>query len=177
MQCSLRDALVEVKDGGVCQFDLDDPVRDGMSLATVSVEVTLFHEADYQAEETLVTIELDQRHRSSNLGFHVINRVLITVCPPYQEWDTVGSEYSIIAEPGTLAKQLVTLNEHVANDTLCSEVAGTESHYTHRDDLTERTVQGQAIRSLCNRYFVPTQDHEALPVCQECERLRDTFSE
>ncbi|MGP5111970.1 DUF3039 domain-containing protein, partial [Corynebacterium casei] len=33
------------------------------------------------------------------------------------------------------------------------------------------TVEGSGVRSMCGVYFVPSQDHGALPSCSTCEEM------
>ncbi|WP_404826337.1 DUF3039 domain-containing protein [Corynebacterium casei] len=36
---------------------------------------------------------------------------------------------------------------------------------------TQPTVEGSGVRSMCGVYFVPSQDHGALPSCSTCEEM------
>nr|WP_241728173.1 DUF3039 domain-containing protein [Dietzia maris] len=42
------------------------------------------------------------------------------------------------------------------------------SHYTHREHLAGKTINGEAVRALCGPFFVPRQDHHSLPLCPKC---------
>lgn len=46
---------------------------------------------------------------------------------------------------------------------------GRHSHYAHREHLAGSTIEGRAVRALCGVFFVPTQDHERLQVCPDCD--------
>lgn len=45
----------------------------------------------------------------------------------------------------------------------------THAHYTLRRPLAEAIVLGKPVRAVCGTWFVPSQDHDNLPVCPRCE--------
>jgi hypothetical protein len=46
----------------------------------------------------------------------------------------------------------------------------THLHYVGSAYLTDAFVNGNAVRAICGRWFVPTQDENAeLPVCPRCD--------
>lgn len=113
-------------------------------------------------------------YRSTNLLWQLTTRLIISLYPPEQGWDRVGDTYSTIAEPGTWTDRAGALGEIVALNALAQSVPGTHSHYTHREHLAGRTIAGNAVRGLCGAFFVPTQDHDRLPVCPTCtQRFED----
>ncbi|MEA4944613.1 MAG: DUF3039 domain-containing protein [Propionicimonas sp.] len=62
----------------------------------------------------------------------------------------------------------------MANNELAESEPGQFAHYTHRQHLAGNTIDGKAVRGLCGVYFVPTQDHDAMPCCPICqERLAE----
>lgn len=103
-------------------------------------------------------------------------RALISIHPPEQSWDRFGNTYSTIGEPGSWTRRVDSLSAIVnANDLAASE-PGSSSHYTHREHLAGRTIDGSAVRALCGTFFVPTQDHDSRPVCPVCEERLAEFA-
>jgi len=51
---------------------------------------------------------------------------------------------------------------------------GAVTHTVHRKRLTESVIEGQAVKAVCGKWFVPRQDHTNLPMCQTCVTL-DAF--
>lgn len=46
---------------------------------------------------------------------------------------------------------------------------GVQAHYTQKDGIVSATVEGDAVRGLCGRWFVPTSNPDSLPVCPSCK--------
>ncbi len=47
------------------------------------------------------------------------------------------------------------------------------AHIVPADQVMEATVMGTPLTALCGFVFVPTKDHERLPLCQECKERYD----
>ena len=52
-------------------------------------------------------------------------------------------------------------------------VPGDHSHYAHAARIVHGVVEGEAVKALCGRWFVPRQDHELLETCKQCEMILD----
>jgi Protein of unknown function (DUF3039) len=52
---------------------------------------------------------------------------------------------------------------------------GHVAHVVHRKRLTEKTIDGDPVRAICGKWFVPRQDHEAVPECPTCQALQTLF--
>lgn len=74
-------------------------------------------------------------------------------------------------EPGSLDKRISELETHDVMRTLAAVELGAVAHFTHREHLASKIVDGTGVRSLCGVYFVPTQDADALSACPQCEAL------
>lgn len=76
--------------------------------------------------------------------------------------------------PGAWTKRIADLASLVGANELAGSEPGATSHYTHREHLAGRTINGDAVGALCGAYSVPTQDHDALPECPACaDRLAE----
>lgn len=83
----------------------------------------------------------------------------------------IWKHFSNLGEPGVWGSRIQTLSEAVEAKQLLFSEPGKFSHYTHRKHLAGKTVEGSGVRSMCGVYFVPSQDHGALPTCSTCEEM------
>ncbi|MEX5635540.1 DUF3039 domain-containing protein [Parafrankia sp. FMc2] len=169
VQQQLRDALRQVERGGCARFDIPHPKRDCGRLAQLTLTVTQVREPDYQADEIDLEITPTTTYAGTKLLWQLTVRALICLSPPEQGWDRYRDTYSNIAEPGSWASRRADLDRLVTNHELAESEPGSHSHYTHREHLAGSTIEGHAVRALCGAFFVPTQDHERLPVCPPCQ--------
>jgi hypothetical protein len=170
VQEEMLGALREVQTGGSIRFEIPHPYPDKGVLATVTLEVALVREQAFEADEIILDVIPAPGNAGTHLAWQLKTRLLITVSPPEQEWDSYRTTYSNIAEPGTWSARVAELEALVANRELAESEPGRHSHYTHRKSLAGSTIEGHAVRALCGTYFVPTQDHQKLPVCTDCEQ-------
>lgn len=180
VQNLLIDALAKVCDGGRTQIDLPFPVPSPASsdvFASVDVEVTITDEVDYSYEDVVVEITTDERWRGTDLWWHLAMHTLATINPPEQGWDSAGGSFSNLLEPGTLKNRLAELRHLTEHGELAQTLPSSTAHYTHRRNLAERTVTGEAVQALCGVYFVPRQDAEPLSRCPKCAALLAEFPE
>jgi hypothetical protein len=176
IQQKVHDALVAVGSSGSTRITLDDPLGNRL-FGTVEIATDAFEEPGYTREECVVGFDLEPRYRSTDLGWRMAQRVLISICPPVQGWDRTGNMYSTILEVGGLAARIGALRTEIAPGKLATLALGDVAHYTHRKHLAERTVDGKAVRALCGVFFVPMQDHAKFDPCPECDRGRETIPE
>lgn len=167
-QNAVLEALRSVHSGGHYRTQILHPVPGVGHLAEVSIAVETVREDDYRADEITVEITPQPRFAASGLLWQMTIRVLISLEPPEQGWDRLGDTYSNIAAPGTWEKRRAALAALVNAGDLAVSEPGSMSHYTHREHLAGKTIDGEAVRALCGPFFVPRQDHHALPVCPKC---------
>lgn len=173
-QESVHDALRVIHAGGSQRIEILHPVPHRGSIARLEITVNAVRDVDYRADEILVEILPEKGHAGTALLWQLTVRVLISIEPPEQAWDRFGDTYSNIGEPGAWAHRLDSLGTLVARNQLAVSEPGSISPYAHRDHLAGKTINGEAVRSLCGAYFVPTQDHDSLPPCVPCqERLAE----
>lgn len=163
---------------GSAQFDIAHPLSDRLQererlMSTVTVEIATIREEDYDYDEVTVTFDSSSRWLGTDLEWQLVTRVLITIAPPEQGWDRFQNTYSNLAEPDSLAVRLQQLDELSEAGDLAESQPGDHAHHAHRRSLTDRTVNGHAVRALCGAFFVPIQDHDELPVCPACSRRID----
>jgi hypothetical protein len=174
IQRAVLDALRAVQTGGSRRIEVEHPVPDQGLFAQIDLTITPVREDGYEADEVVVEIHPGSRYAGSALLWQLTVRVLISIEPPEQRWDRFGDTYSNIGEPGAWTQRVEALAKLVEANELAVSEPGTTSHYTHREHLAGRTINGRAVRALCGVYFVPTQDHESLPQCPTCqERLAE----
>jgi Protein of unknown function (DUF3039) len=173
-QQAVLDALRVVHVGGSQRIDISHPVPDKGAFAHIDLTVAAVREDGYEADEVLVEIVPETQYAGSALLWQLTVRVLISIEPPEQRWDRFGDTYSNIGEPGAWTERVSDLEMLVQAGELAVSEPGSTSHYAHREHLAGKTINGEAVRGLCGAYFVPTQDHEALPPCPTCqERLAE----
>lgn len=163
-------ALREVRTGGSIRFGIPHPHPDKGTLATITLEVGPVREQTFEADEIFLDIIPAPGTAGTNLAWQLRTRLLITLSPPEQDWDSYGTTHSNIAEPGTWSTRVTELEALVANRELAESEPGRNSHYAHRRNLAGSTIEGHAVRALCGTYFVPTQDHQKFLVCPDCEQ-------
>ncbi|MFC6013745.1 DUF3039 domain-containing protein [Nocardia lasii] len=163
MQQDVADVLSATNSGGSFRLCLPHPVRaESMGAAVFTVAMV------DGCEELVVEFDLAHEFATSDLGWLLTVRVLVSLSPPVQGWDRYGSSYSTIAEPGYCREQADRLRVASARDELLPQVLGAVSHRVHTGHLAAATIEGKASRALCGVFFVPMQDHEGLEECAEC---------
>jgi Protein of unknown function (DUF3039) len=154
---------------------IQHPVPDDGPLAQVTLIITAVREDGYESDEIEAEIVPVSSHAGSNLAWRLTIRTLISLSPPEQGWDRYKDSYTNIAEPGWWANRVDELEALVAGRELAESEPGRHSHYAHRQHLAGNTIEGKAFRALCGAFFVPTQDHEALPPCPICQERYDAL--
>jgi hypothetical protein len=168
------DALRVIHAGGTHRIDISHPVPGKGTFAHIDFTVATVREDGYEADEVELAIVPKDQYAGSALLWQLTIRLLISINPPEQGWDRFGDTYSNIGEPGAWTKRLDELDALVVSNELAVSEPGSTSHYTHRQHLAGRTINGDAVRALCGAYFVPTQDHESMQECPTCaDRLAE----
>lgn len=177
IQQKVLEVLRAIHTGGSDRFEVSLPHRSDERLATVQITVDQMREFDREDSEAIATddvvVEIDPvpQFAGHELLWVMTVRVLCSVSPPEQGWDRFGNTFSNIGEPGEWGRRVDDLERLVANQELQFHEPGRESHYAHREHLSHRTIEGKAVRAMCGVRFVPSSDHEKLPLCPECAQL------
>lgn len=166
-------ALDEVKDGGSSSFSVAHPLLHRFEpperiIATVTLTVSPVRESGYHADEILVEMSPGTRWAGSHLVWQLVTRVMISLEPPEQGWDTDGLTFCNIGDPGSWRSRSEVLHRMVSAGELGQSVPGAHSHYAHRLHLAGQSIEGRGVRGLCGVFFVPHQDHENRPMCPQC---------
>lgn len=103
-----HEPLITVGPSGSTRIALDDPLGKG-HFGAVEITTDAFDEPGYLHEECVVEFDLEPRYRSTDLGWRMVQRVLISITPPVQGWDRTGDMYSTILDVGGLAAQTSAL--------------------------------------------------------------------
>lgn len=144
----------------------------GAPMAKVRVTWSAHHEPDYDFEEVVVEL-FDVAQPNSNLTDMMRIQILTAIAPPSQDWDVAGGIYSAFEEHGHTQQQLTALCQACDEDRVIEPQMGQLTHYTHTGDITTKTVNGEALRAICGKYFVPMQDPNRFPACPECGEIMD----
>jgi hypothetical protein len=166
VQERILEALKAVQSGG---STIQHPLSGKGPLAQITLVVTEVREDGYDADEIEAQIVPVSSYASSDLAWQLLGRILLSLSPPEQGWDRFRNSYTNIAESGSWVKRVAELESLVAGRELAESEPGNYSHYTHRTHLAGNTIEGKAVRAICGVFFVPTQDHEVLPVCPKCQ--------
>ena len=168
VQAEILGALRPISTAGSAGFTIPHPVADRGPLATLTLTVTRVREPGYAADELELEVAPIAAYRMSNLMWQLTTRALIALHPPEQGWDRYRDTFTNLGEAGAWTVRVAELETAVADGELLMSEPGRHSHYTHRQHLAGKTIAGRAVRGLCGVFFVPTQDHEAFPVCAGC---------
>ena len=169
VQGQVLGALREVQSGGSVRIVIQHPIPDSGQLAQVRLAVTAVREDGYKADEIEAEIVPASSNAGSDLAWRLGIRILISLSPPEHGWDRYKDSYTNIAEPGWWITRVAELESLVDGRQLAESEPGRHSHYVHRRHLAGNTIEGNAVRALCGVFFVPTQDHLALPPCPTCK--------
>jgi len=142
-------------------------------LAAIDFEIEPVREANYEADEIFVEFRPGARWQGSDILWHLKARILLSLHPPEQDWDAYKETFSNIAEPGTFRTRAMELDALSEEGELAHSLRGEYAHQTHRRNLAERSINGEATRALCGVFFIPMQDHETLPECPVCRQRLD----
>lgn len=177
IQQTCGQALLAAAQGSAQRVDIMHPVASKGVMASVEISITEVRDEGIPTDEVVVEVTPRRGLAGSHLYWQLIIRLLNSIDPPEQNWDRYKDTFSTIGEPGAWKSRAAELAELTQRGELAQSTPGAESHYTHRKDLTARTLNGRAVRSLCGIYFVPSQDHQALPPCEQCQERLAEFPE
>lgn len=164
--------LADISAGGAARIAIAHPIRECL-LATVDIEMAVEPGDGYSVEAYVLEIDLAREFRGSNLAWTMTMRLATCICPPEQDWDRFGDTMSAMAPVGHAATQSAQLFDLIRRGELCRSQPGAVSHYAHRKNLADSSIEGHAVRAMCGVFFVPTQDHDSMPICPECAEVRD----
>lgn len=173
IQRQVLEGLRAVHLGGSYVFDVDHVLPEKGRIASVEVSVTQerLHNSGVDTDDISVDFVARSQYEGSNLLWALIQRVLISIEPPHQGWDRFANSFSNMGAPGAWTDSITDLAAAVEADELVPIELGKASHYAHTKHLAGNTIQGRGVRAMCGVYFVPAQDHQALPKCPTCSEL------
>jgi hypothetical protein len=172
LQRQIAQVLADIAAGGHSRITVAHPTK-GSRLASVDVEMAVEPGDGYSVEAFVVELDLERPFRGTNLAWTMTMRLLTCIYAPAQDWDRYGDSMSAMTELGHAARQATALAELTEGGELCRSVPGTVSHYAHRKNLADSTIEGRAVRAMCGVFFVPFQDHEDFPICPDCAEVHD----
>ena len=174
VQDEVRHLLQEASHAGTARTSIPHPLppskRDEQStkrepLATVELSITI-----EDGIEDICLSFIEQSQPGSRLAHRLEYRLLTCIAPPEQGWDKSFDIYSAMEEEGHCSRQISILEKAKSQGHLVTSVPGRVAHVTHRRHIADASVEGKAVRALCDIFFVPRTDPDSLPQCPECER-------
>lgn len=51
------------------------------------------------------------------------------------------------------------------------------AHYVRKDKIVESAVTGAPVIALCGKVWVPNRDPQKFPVCPDCKKIYEAFSD
>lgn len=187
IQRNVLKALRSIQNGGSYVIDVDH-IRSGHGRLS-SVEITLIPSGTldleeehtefnrFPTDEIVVDFMPLSQYEGDVVLWQLMMRVLISIEPPHDAWFRDKNSFSNISEPGAWSQIISKLDELVETGLLGESEPIKCSHYTHREHLANKTVEGRGVRSLCGTYFVPSQDHDSMSKCQTCEEIYASLPE
>ncbi|WJZ01666.1 DUF3039 domain-containing protein [Corynebacterium freiburgense] len=176
VQEATKNCVEESMSCSTASFDIVFPPE----LATTRVEserilskVTIQFEADDSGIfELEVLFEPNLKWRNSGI-FEVLKiQVLNSILPPLHRWDLINDcRFFTLDEEKVWQERLQALKTAVEKKVLQPTVKDPNSHYLHKADIVESSINGTAQRALCGVYVVSTRNADAIEPCPECQRI------
>lgn len=171
LQSMAAELLAEALDGETQRQSIPHPLgKEDIG------QVEIIYSSYDGCEDLVIEFLLADSYRGGDIGWTATTCILNALWPPEQDWDRVHDSHSILLEENSLSVHLKVLQEENRQERLVAGRRGDNSHYTHEKHLTDRTIQGSSVRSLCGVFFVPMQDHNKLPTCPTCTEVRERLN-
>jgi len=122
----------------------------------------------------------DLDHERQYLALTACEAARSVIEPVTDAWDVAAGKgtdqiWSVLVD-GTLlriassAKESGRLPSHLCDS---RPTLAIQAHYAPKGQIVDATVEGNAIRGLCGKWFVPTGNPDGLPTCPICKRAHD----
>lgn len=132
---------------------------------------------DFSLVDVVVEFAREDRSRP-DLSERADIVVLAALEPKEQSWDVSASAdgpvYSFMAAQADFDALLAAVDPQRAP---CASRPGALAHYAYVGRLTEAAVEGNAVGSMCGKWYVPRQDHANMPVCPDCARAHAALTD
>lgn len=163
------DALDIAKEHKTARFEVHHPTaKPRRVVGTWTVEIAPSKEPGLEAEDCVVSADIEPNFTATALAWQMRRAVLNALCPFDQAWDRYQETYSNITERGGWSERAALVRQHVERGELVEWIPGQAKHYCHRKNLAGSAINGTVVMGMCGVFFVPTQDHDKLPMCPEC---------
>lgn len=147
--------------------------------------IEIHREGDGPDELIELFIHVSQQdHARPNLAQLAVSTALAVVEPTLDDWRVLpgaGADqiWSALVSPDVLriAQGARAEGEVPAHLRSACLRLGVQAHYTRKHGIVSATVEGDAVRGLCGRWFVPTANPELLQVCPVCEGRYATLAD
>lgn len=140
----------------------------------ITIEVVKGDPPEEDIAELTVVVEPINRSMKSLIERAEIV-ILSAISPQEQDW---SQGYTAAARIYSMTESSAVLRAGIqasAGRRPGLVIAGTTAHYTHRNGLTDCTIEGKAVKALCGAHFVPRQDFDSMPVCPLCAQIYKMF--
>lgn len=175
LQAKVQAVLSHVGSGGQSEMRIQHPVENDSDIASALITVCPVRDEDYSADEIVVEVDTDDAYKASDLEWTMITRILTAIHPPVQAWDRFRNSFSTIDVPGAWINRAELLTDLNSHGELAELQPGAYRHYSHKPHIADSSVNGAGIRALCGIFFVPHEDHAALPMCPDCSARWSTL--
>lgn len=165
-------------------FHVPAPAPAGVQAPLVHLVLELVRVGDEDDElvELLMTVR-DQDHLRPHLVTDAIETARGLLEPVSDAWQVlpgIGTDqiWSVLVSRETLESARSAASDGEVPERLRQSnlTLGVQAHYIPKEKIVSASVEGDAVRGLCGRWFVPTSNPDALPVCPACEVMHQKLS-
>ena len=174
LQREITEALRGLTDahGGTCVLQIPNPLHEinpekqpNNDLFELQISITFDQELDGVVITASFVGDVHSPHGRS-LKAHA----LLTIERHENPRVTVFKEFhEFLVEIGPWFRHLADLEELNARRQAVDTLPPQSSHFLHKPDIADGTVNGGAQRTLCGMFIVPLKTPDELPVCPKCE--------
>jgi len=166
IQSGIGRVLAELAPGLPARMQVKHPTR-GTHMAEVEIEVNPEDDLHVLTAE----IRLVPEHIASDLGWELRTRVLTSLSPPSEDWDSAGGVNSTYVDEVHAESRALEIAAASERGLLLAARPTEVAHYVHKRHLADNVVNGHASRALCGVFFVPCQDPNQFPPCPRCSEV------
>ena len=160
-------ASASLRSREVQEFNADDAFGQPLARVSVMAEAAGCDQYDVYVEVVPINFAaLDELEWAEHV-------MLCALDPTEQQWETTymgkGRAYSatISSTESSAEGSHTDATAHLPGQS----VPGAVAHYAHRERLVDCMVDGDALRAVCGKWFVPRQDPDSREICPMCDLI------
>lgn len=168
-----------------CKLPVQDPKGALAGHLTVEVERLAADTADAHEYPAGIIVSIDLGGWANGpLSRAAMREVARVVAPSEDSWDAEPQSDGTMRHVATVTevrlRQIEAASEvddsHAIVATPPVIAPTSNAHYVGKSTIVDAVVNGDAVRGLCGRWFVPKHDPGDLPICLTCEAERERRS-